>query len=77
MSMATIYEVKNLERRAPPGLADDLRRMADAVDRGEIIDLVACFVEDGCYCYLWAASLFDSVGMSALLHQQAIDRMRA
>lgn len=60
-----------------PGLAADLRRMADAVDRGEITDLVVIFVENDCYCYLWAASLFDSVGLTAMGHQQAIDRMRA
>ncbi len=63
-------------KKAVPGLAADLRRMADAVERGEVTDVVMCFVEGDCYCYLWAASLFDSVGMTALAHRQAIDRMR-
>jgi len=71
-----MMKVLTFSKRAPDGLAADLRRMADAVERGEITNVVACFVEGDNYCYLWATSLFDAVGMTALLHQQAIDRMR-
>lgn len=74
--MAEITQVK-FGKQPTPGLAEDLRRMADAVDRGEVTDVVMCFIEGGCYCYLWAASRFDSAGMTAMAHQQALDRMRA
>lgn len=63
-------------KRAPDGLADDLRKMADAVDRGEIKELVACFIEGGEYNYVWAASLAESTLLADLLHAQAIHRMR-
>lgn len=63
-------------KKAMDGLADDLRKLAAAVDRGEIVDLVSCFIENGEFCYLWGASLYDSSILSDLLHAQAISRMR-
>lgn len=63
-------------KRAPDGLASDLRALADAVDRGDVKELVACFVQNNEFNYLWAASLYDSLALSDLLHAQALHRMR-
>jgi hypothetical protein len=73
--MTTLVEAK-FGKQPMKGLADDLRRLADAVDAGQVVDLVATFVEDDSYCYLWATSLFDAVGITAMAHAQAIARMR-
>ncbi len=64
-------------KQAPDGLAHDLRALADAVDRGEVKEFVACFVQNDEFNYLWAASLGQSVLLSDLLHAQALGRMRA
>lgn len=65
-------------RRAPDGLANDLRRLADQVDRGEVKELVAMWVDEptSSYTYLWGANPFNSLGMSDMLHAQAMSRMR-
>lgn len=63
-------------KQAPDGLASDLRELADAVDRGELNELIGCYILDGEFNYLWAASLGQSVLLSDLLHAQAISRMR-
>lgn len=66
----------NFGLRAPAGLADALRRMADAADRGELTDLVACFVEGGNYNFIWDSSKLDCIAMTAMAHANAIQRMR-
>ena len=62
--------------KAPDGLASDLRKLADQVDAGDVRELVAFFVDGNEINYLWAASLLNSVAYSAMLHAQAIFRMR-
>lgn len=59
------------------GLAAELRSLADAVDRGEIEDCVAMATGPDRNVFVWGASLWDSVGLTALLHHYSIDRMRA
>jgi len=60
-------------RKACVNLASDLREVADAVERGEIVDFVAAYVQGGEYEMLYAASLSDSVFLSTLLHRRAVD----
>ena len=62
--------------RAPAGLADELRRMADAADRGELTELVACYVEGDSYNFIWDASKLNCIAMTAMAHSNALDRMR-
>ena len=38
--------------RAPEGLSAELRRMADAADRGELTELVACYTEGDDFCFI-------------------------
>lgn len=57
-------------------LSARLRDLADAVDRGEILDLIAAYTEQGAYSFLYSASYHDSIVMSAMLHANCIDRMR-
>lgn len=64
--------------KAPSDLAQHLRDMADQVDRGEIIDLIAVHTEgpEQSYTFVWCASMWDSLAMSAMLHDEALRRMR-
>jgi hypothetical protein len=61
-------------RQPCANLAADLREMADAVERGELVDLVACYTQNGEYQTLYAASLESSVFLATLLHRRSIDR---
>jgi hypothetical protein len=65
-------------KRAPADLAARLREIADAVDQGEIGDFIAIYTQgkDGDYTFVWATSLFDAVGLSAMLHADALRKMR-
>jgi hypothetical protein len=62
-------------KRACNDLSKNLRAVAEAVDRGEIVDLVMTFVEDGNYQFLFATSPGESVVMTAVLHRAAVDKM--
>lgn len=65
-----------LIKRAPGDLAETLRRIADQVDSGEVSSANMVYVANGNYEFVFASSLSDGVVMSALLHQNCIDRMR-
>lgn len=60
-------------RKAPDNLAQDLRALADAVDRGEVVELVAAYVRQDEHEMLYAASLAQSVFLATLLHRRAVD----
>jgi len=60
--------------KACDNLASDLRAMADAVDRGEIVELVAAWTQGGQYQILHSASLIDALTLSTLLHRKAVDK---
>lgn len=59
-------------KQAPSDLAQRLRDLADAVDRGECVELVACYVQDDEYQFLYGASMMNSIGMAAMLQQRAL-----
>lgn len=63
--------------RAPSDLSAVLRRLADDVDRGLCTSLIACYLQDDRYEFIYATSLFNSIGMASMLHANSIDRMRA
>jgi hypothetical protein len=69
-------KVLNFGRKAPDGMAADLRKMADRVDAGEITDMVAIFVGTQEYEEWFNASLIDCIAMTAMLHHRAVERMR-
>lgn len=74
--MTNLVEAK-FGKRAPSDLAQTLRELADRVDRDEITEMIAIYVGgEGDYEFMWGASLFNSVGMSAMLHDDALRRMR-
>ncbi len=60
----------------PKGLAQNLRDMADAADRGDLTEIAAVTVQDGNYVFTWGTSLIHGIALTAMLHSQAIDRMR-
>lgn len=62
--------------RPPSDLSKRLRELADAVDRNEIVELVAAYVQDGNYEFLYGASLVDSIIMSTLLQNSCVNRMK-
>lgn len=64
-------------KKAPSDLASHLRAMADMADEGRITSVVIAYICDGNYEFTYGSSLSDGIVMSALLHQNCIDRMRA
>lgn len=66
--------------RPPPALPADLparlREMADDVEAGRVTAMVVAYVYDGHYEFLWPSSKLDSMTLTTLAHQAAIDRMR-
>ena len=64
--------------KPPAGLAADLRALADQVDRGEVTECIAMWVDNTTseYTYMWGASVFNAIGLSAMLHAQALHNAR-
>lgn len=62
--------------RAPSDLADVLREMADAVDRGKITALVAAYVQDDEYLFTYGTSMTQAVVLSSMLQDQSLQRMK-
>lgn len=56
-----------------PGI---LRRIADEVEAGKVTKFVAMYVEEGEYALLKPSSLFDSIVLSALLHDSCVQEFR-
>lgn len=63
--------------QAPKDLSQKLRAIADAVDRGEIVDFVGAYIEGGNYCFLYGSSLQTELILSTLVHANCIQRFRA
>lgn len=70
---AKIHAVQ-FARQPAENLARDLRAMADAVDRGEILDVVAAWSDQGEYQLMSSASLVNSLTLATLLHRRTVDR---
>jgi hypothetical protein len=64
-------------KKPPSDLADELRKMADLADAGELTDLVCAYVCNGERCFTYGASLHECLLGAVLLQQNCIDRMRA
>lgn len=62
--------------RGDPDLPATLRELADAVERGEVNEMVFAYVRDEQYCTEYSASLQDALVLATLLHTTAIDRFR-
>lgn len=71
----TIIEAK-FGKRAPDDLANILRSMADDVDAGRITSAVFAFTKIGHYELNFSASLEDSLVLSTLLHDSAIQKFK-
>jgi hypothetical protein len=76
MSADSKLKVVKFGRKAPEGMAQYLRDMADRVDRGEVTDMVAMFISNDNYEECFDASLIDCIAMTAMLHHRAVERMR-
>ena len=63
-------------QKAPDNLAADLRKIADAVDRGEITAMVAAFVEKGEYSFHYAASISSGLELATLLQHRCLERYK-
>lgn len=73
--MPTVIEAK-FGKQPCTDLSKQLRELADAVDRGEITDLVCSCVENGGYTFLTGASLESCLVLSTLLHERIIGRFK-
>ena len=63
-------------RRPPSGLAGRLRELADCVDRGEVLEFVACHDLNGDFHFIRGASKLNAIAMASMLHDEALDQMR-
>lgn len=63
--------------KACSNLSSDLREMADAVDRGEIVDMVIAWTQDDKYKMIHSCSLINSLVLSALLQRSSVDAFGA
>jgi hypothetical protein len=62
-------------KQAPADLSMHLRDLADAVDRGEITSLIAAFVQDDNYEFMFAASRQEAIVLTTLMQHRNIERM--
>ena len=62
--------------KPPSDLSQRLREYADAVDRGEIVDFVASYVQNGEYRFMYGASLRECLVMATLLQANCVERYR-
>jgi hypothetical protein len=62
-------------KQAPSDLSEQLRELADAVDRKEITGLVAAYVQNDEYSFMFATSLQEAIVLTALLQQRNYGRM--
>ena len=60
--------------RAASDLSPRLRELADAVDRGEIVELVLGCVRGGEYELMFSAPLTGGLILASLLHRRAVDK---
>ena len=60
--------------KAPSGSSDELRALADAIDRGEVTKVV-CAADGVEYQFIYGASLQDCVALSTLLQWRCMRRM--
>lgn len=71
----------NVRKLEPPkAMPDDfpaaLRKLASNVESGRVTAMVVACVADGCYEFLWPSSLSESVLLTTMAQQSAIDNMR-
>jgi hypothetical protein len=64
--------------RASRDLAAQLRKLADAVDAGQVVDFVSIHTEGSneAIGFTVSASRLTAIALSAILHQHSIDAMR-
>lgn len=62
-------------KQAPSDLSQQLRDLADAVDRKEVTGLVAAYVVNEEYEFMFATNLQEAVVLAALLQQRNYARM--
>ena len=60
-------------KKVAGNLASDLRALADAVDRGEIVELTAAYIRDDSYEMLYAASNRVCLELATLLRRKCED----
>jgi hypothetical protein len=73
--MSNITQLKPLPAM-PPDLPEILRRLADDVESGAITSMIVAYVQDGNYEFLWPSSLIESMTLTTIAQQTAIDRFR-
>lgn len=62
----------NTKKKAPDGLAKELRDLADLVDKGEVVEVVAAYNNGEEYGFIYGASLQTGYVMSGLLNRKIL-----
>lgn len=77
--IAVVIELPKPESKGDPNLPKILRDLADKVERGEVVDYIAAYVDNsngGRYTTEVSTSISDSIVLSSLLWQTCVDKLR-
>lgn len=59
-----------------PDFAAELRKLADAVERGDVGSCVVAATWHGCYTFIKPSSLSESIILTTLLHDSVVRSFR-
>lgn len=62
--------------KAPPDLADQFRRLADAIERGEVTAAVVACIKGGEFEFVYGASIRDCLELATIMQARCIERYR-
>lgn len=70
-----VIEGKFGSKIPPADLSESLRELADAVDAGKIVSLIAAYINQDEYEFLFACNRTDAIVMTTLLQHRNVQRM--
>lgn len=70
----TNIRVLDTGKKLPADLSENLRELANKVDRGEITEFVAGYVINGEYEFLYPSSLNDSMILTSIMQHLTADK---
>ncbi len=56
--------------------AKELRGLADRIDAGEILNVVAAVEDSDNWSFVWGANYRDAIFLADIAHARAIDRLK-
>lgn len=73
----TVVPITAKPKKIDAELSRTLREIADAVDRGEVVEMVASYIHENEYKFVYGASLADCLVLVSLLQHRCVQRFKA